>query len=120
MKKIIIWAIAVFIFLVTPPHLMAKRADTQHEIKHLLVYIEDSGCRFIRNGKEYSSREARKHLEHKYDYARTRINTTEDFIKYIASQSSLSGQPYKVRCGDQVMLNADWLSAELARFRLRQ
>jgi hypothetical protein len=38
-------------------------------------------------------------------------------IKYAATRSSLSGKPYLVRCGESEVLTADWLKAELGRFR---
>jgi hypothetical protein len=82
-----------------------------------MAYIAGSECRFIRNGKEYDPEAARKHIHKKYEYARSRIKTTEDFIQGVASKSSISGKPYKVRCNDQIMPCADWLGAELQRFR---
>jgi hypothetical protein len=36
-------------------------------IKHLLTYVEESNCVFIRNGKDYNSKEAAKHIKTKYD-----------------------------------------------------
>jgi len=92
-------------------------ANTDREIQHLLAYIAGAECRFIRNGKEYSPEEARKHIQKKYEYAWNRIKTAEDFIQGVASKSSISGKPYKIRCKDQTMLCADWLGAELQRFR---
>jgi hypothetical protein len=94
-------------------------ADTQGEISHLLQHIENSGCIFIRNGKEYDSKEAREHIERKYRHAKRWVKTTEDFIKHAATRSSMSGEAYKVRCGDREILTADWLTAELQRFRLK-
>jgi hypothetical protein len=58
-----------------------------------------------------------KHIQKKYNYVKRRIATTEDFIKHIASKSSLSGRQYRIRCGNQEMSTAKWLSAELKRFR---
>ena len=92
-------------------------AQTVKEIDHLLVYISDSPCQFIRNDKAYDAAEARSHIQKKYDYLRSRIKTTEDFIRYAASQSSMSGKPYRIRCGDETMLCADWLREELERYR---
>src|SRR5438132_37425 len=36
-------------------------------IAHLLRYVEESNCVFIRNGKDYNSKEAAKHIKTKYD-----------------------------------------------------
>ena len=91
--------------------------NTYREIQHLMSYIAEAECRFIRNGKEYSPEAARNHIQKKYEYARNRIKTTEDFIQGIASKSSISGKVYMVRCNDQILLCADWLGVELQRFR---
>ena len=40
----------------------------EQEISHLLNFIENSGCVFIRNNKEYDSKRARDHISTKYDY----------------------------------------------------
>jgi hypothetical protein len=46
------------------------------------------------------------------------INSTEDFIKWSASKSEMSGKPYLVKCGDgSPPLLAQWLSDELERYR---
>jgi hypothetical protein len=94
--------------------------QTAKEIDHLLVYIGGSTCQFIRNDKTYDAAAARSHIQKKYDYIRSRIKTAEDFIRYAASQSSMSGKPYRIRCGGETMLCADWLHAELERYRQKQ
>jgi hypothetical protein len=90
------------------------------EIDHLLQYIESSNCIFIRNNSESSSAEARVHIQKKYDYYKGRIKNAEDFIKYAATKSKISGKPYKVRCNGQEILNADWLHSELKKYRNRK
>ena len=92
-------------------------AGTAEEIDHLLQYIEKSDCVFTRNGEEHTGVEALEHIRMKYNYVRKRVQTAEDFIKYAATKSSLSGKPYLVRCGEQEVSTADWLKEELARFR---
>jgi hypothetical protein len=91
--------------------------QTPTEIQHLLAYIGQSPCQFIRNDKVYDAAAARAHIQKKYDHLRSRIKTTEDFIRYAATQSSMSGKPYRIRCGDTTMPCAEWLHAELARYR---
>ena len=83
----------------------------------LLKYIENSDCIFIRNGKEYGSSQSKNHLELKYKHAKRWIKTTEDFIRYIATKSSLSGRPYMVNCDGQEMPSSKWLKNELFRIR---
>ena len=95
----------------------ADMAQTHQEIAHLLAHIAASDCRFIRNGKSYDAQAAREHIQKKYDYIQSRVRTTEDFIRYAASKSSMSGKPYRIACGDRTMLCADWLREELERLR---
>jgi hypothetical protein len=94
--------------------------NVQVEVDFLLGYVEGSGCDFYRNGTWHDPKTAQAHLRDKYRYlaARNLINTTEDFIEKVATQSSLTGQPYKVRCRDGATVTSNqWLHAELARFR---
>ncbi|MGD8447116.1 MAG: DUF5329 domain-containing protein [Desulfobacterales bacterium] len=117
------WSALGLIILMTflmPGMVVADSDNTDREIQHLMAYIAGAECRFIRNGKEYSPEAARNHIQKKYEYALNRIKMTEDFIQGIASRSSISGTPYKVRCNDQIMLCADWLGAELQRFRQKE
>ena len=95
-------------------------AAAQAEIAHLLAYLGTSGCEFQRNGTWYSSKEAQAHLEKKTQYLakHSQIGSAEDFIDKAASASSMSGQPYLVRCApDQAVPSGVWLRAELVRFR---
>ena len=102
----------------------AVRADpptsVQIEVNYLLCYIEGSGCEFYRNGSWYNSQTAQAHLRDKYKYlaARNLVNTTEQFIERAATQSSLSGQPYEVRCnGGASVTSNQWMRDKLAHFR---
>ena len=95
-------------------------AIAQQEISALLANIELSGCGFYRNGSWYNSKMARAHLRDKYNYLARRdlINTTEDFIEKGASESSVTGRPYQVRCsGREAVPSSQWLRDELARYR---
>ena len=92
----------------------------QIEVNFLLGYLEGSGCQFYRNGTWHDSIAAQTHLRDKYKYlvARNLVNTTEQFIERGATESSLSGQPYEVRCnGGATVTSSQWLRDELARFR---
>ena len=92
-------------------------ADMQDEIRHLLQFIESSGCEFERNGTVYDSKEARSHIERKYDYIESRVDETEVFIKYAATKSSMSGKKYHVTCNGKRQASAEWLHQELSRYR---
>jgi hypothetical protein len=96
---------------------------TKLEIDHLFSYLKESGCQFFRNGTWYSAREAAGHLNRKYQYLQQKglVLSAEAFIERAASESSLSGQAYRVRCGSNPAVNsADWFSAELERYRQRR
>ena len=113
-------AMALILFVVL---VVSQRAESEEivnrEINHLLQYVENAGCTFIRNGKAYNGAEARAHIQKKYDYFKDRIKTTEDFITHAATKSTMSGKPYMVRCSGREISCAEWLNVELERFRSR-
>jgi hypothetical protein len=107
---------AVLCALLPAGHVMS--APLQTEVDHLLLYVEKSECTFVRNGSTHNGAQAAAHLREKYRHARGRIRTTEQFIKYVAAGSSVSGKPYLIRCeGKKPVSSAKWLSTELVRFR---
>jgi len=97
----------------------AAAAGTTEEIAFLLLFIEQSECTFIRNGKHYDALEAREHIEKKYAFYKERINSAEDFILYSATKSSITGKPYMVICNDVNMLTSEWLYTKLDKLRTR-
>lgn len=73
------------------------------------------GAVFIRNGKEHNATEAADHLRQKWNSARKKIKTADDFIEHLASRSSLSGRPYRIRFQDgKEVESGEWLKGELA------
>jgi hypothetical protein len=49
------------------------------------------------------------------------VTSAETFIERGATQSSQSGKPYAVKCGDAAAVaSADWLRDELQRFRAKK
>ena len=95
-------------------------ADQLKEVNHLLDYVKDSACTINRNGTDYPANEGVDHIKRKYDYFRSDINSSEDFIEYSATKSTMSGKYYTVSCpGKETMKTRDWLLAELKRFRLK-
>jgi hypothetical protein len=119
-RKASLWRAAILVLLMAAAGPWAGRADSlqaEREIAHLMDFIGAATCRFVRNGREYDAAAARAHIQKKYDYVRDRIRSAEDFIRYTASESSISGEPYRIRCGAREMLCADWLAAELRRLR---
>jgi hypothetical protein len=91
------------------------------EVDTLLARLQASGCEFNRNGSWYSGAEAKGHLLRKLDYleGKDMVQTAEQFIERGASTSSMSGEPYLVRCaGKAPVESAQWLKAELQAVRV--
>lgn len=123
MKKLRTVLLGLLVGLVLAP--VAHPAPTSAalaEIEYLLVYMGSSGCEFYRNGTWYSPVKAQAHLRYKYEWLMThdQIESAEDFIDKAATKSSLSGQPYKVRCGFSAeRSSSQWFRELLAQHRAR-
>jgi hypothetical protein len=93
-------------------------ASAPEDIQYLLDAIGRSGCEFYRNGSWYTAGDARSHLASKYrqvDKQRP-VRSVQDFIDWVGTSSSMSGQPYRVRCpGSDAMTSAEWFRRELER-----
>jgi hypothetical protein len=89
----------------------------QREIDHLLDFVGTSNCMFVRNGEQRPAKDARAHLEMKYNFTKWRLSTADEFVKYLASESSSSGEPYKVICNKKEQPAGVWLAEELRRYR---
>jgi hypothetical protein len=87
-------------------------------IEYLLTSIAAlPDAQFVRNGSAYDAKAAVEHLRSKLRYAGSRVRTAEDFIRYCASESSVSGKPYEIRFSDgRVMSSADFLRQKLLQF----
>lgn len=95
-------------------------AQAHGEIEALLNRLENSGCRFNRNGDWHTGSEARGHLLRKLEYLERKQGqtSTEDFINQAASQSSTSGQAYQVQCGNSAPEPSKaWLLRQLQGLR---
>ena len=94
--------------------------SAMQEIEQLLGALGSSGCRFYRNGSWYGAADAQAHLTKKYEYLRKKklIEKAEDFIAKGGTESSKSGKPYQVQCGQEgAVESAAWLQAALRRLR---
>ena len=91
--------------------------STDREIDHLLETVAGSGCIFIRNGKEHGAEAARDHLALKRRKGKRYYSNTEEFIDRLASSSSWSGKPYRIRCGADEVLAATWFIDTLTAYR---
>lgn len=98
----------------------APSAGARAEIDHLLGHLAASSCEFYRNGKWYPAPQAREHLQKKYEYLLKKdlVDTAEQFIERAASESSRSGEAYRVRCsGSLPVASREWLTEALLRYR---
>lgn len=121
--KPILFAFAAALSLSSTLAQAAPTPAARAEIVHLVGYLNASGCSFHRNGSWHEAGKAAQHLERKYEYLvkRDLIATSEDFIDRAASESSMTGKPYQVRCGSAAPVDsAAWLKAELAKHRAAQ
>ena len=79
-----------------------------------------SGCEFNRNGTWYPAPEAKSHLLGKLKYLEDRgaVQSADQFIDLAASSSSMSGEAYLVRCGNEAPVRSGtWLRARLQEMR---
>lgn len=112
-------AMAALLALATTAH-AAPGPVAQREIAGLIAALDGSACRFQRNGSWHEAAEARAHLQRKYDYLlkKKQVDSAEQFIQRAASQSSLSGKPYRIACpGQPEQTAADWFGARLKALR---
>jgi len=94
---------------------LASRIDT------LIVSIEESGCRFVRNGKVYPPSESVAHIKKKYKYFRDDIDSIDKFIELSASKSLISGKPYYVDCDhSERQASATWLRTKASELGISQ
>lgn len=110
----------IAILLSSTSYAADSKDKLEKEIQHLFDYLKNSDCEFNRNGKWYNAEEAVKHINKKYQYLIKKglINSTEQFIDRAASESSMSGKPYMVKCGESEPIKSSvWFKSELTSFR---
>ncbi len=95
-------------------------AAARGEIDELLSRLQSSGCQFNRNGTWYPPANAKDHLLRKLEYLEDKglVDSAEQFIERGASQSSMTGRAYLVKCGDaQPVESRAWLTEQLESIR---
>lgn len=115
--QLVVFSIAVF----SQACMSGELSNNQKaEIDHLFTYLKFSGCTFNRNGTWYSANEAADHLQKKYEYLlkKDMITTTESFIEKAATESSMSGKAYEVKCqNNPAVPSATWFTNALIEYR---
>jgi hypothetical protein len=105
--------------LASVPAFAAPSPAAKKEIGQLMDALSRSGCQFQRNGSWYGAAEARAHLQRKYDYLlkKDRVDTAEQFIQRAASESSVSGRAYRVKCQGSEQDASAWFGGQLQKLR---
>lgn len=100
----------------TAPAAQTALSETA-KIQALIGTVEKSrSLVFIRNGSEHDPVQAASHLRLKWKNAGKRVRTAEDFIRYCATGSSMSGKPYRIRFADgRVEDSAVYFHSQLRR-----
>lgn len=77
---------------------------------------------FERNVVQHNCSNAKEHILKKYEYfkEKDKIHSAEDFIRYAATKSELSGRKYRAHCTDMTEDSSKWLSRELVSYRKKQ
>ena len=97
---------------------VTAQADQKTEITHLLGYIKATECTYIRNGTSHSGIQAAAHIQKKYDYYKNDIASAEDFIRLSATESTMFGNKYYIKCsGSPKIESGIWLLKELTQYR---
>lgn len=82
----------------------APASETLTEAEKIDRLIESiramKGATFIRNGSEHTCQEAAAHLKAKYEKHGSKIKSADEFISFLATKSSMSGEVYKIRFAD--------------------
>jgi hypothetical protein len=112
--------IACTLFLSTFCSATEISITVKQELNYLFSQLKNSGCQFNRNGSWYTAAEAAAHIQKKYEYLarKSMIKTTESFIQQAATESSVSGKAYQVKCeGQTSMPSSTWFDHELKIYR---
>jgi hypothetical protein len=102
--------------LILPAHVIAATA-IDPEVEYLLEFVANSGCTFMRNGDDHESVDAADHLRLKYSRGKRYVDSAEQFIDRLATESSWSGDPYTVTCEGKTQPSAQWLHRALTQYR---
>ncbi len=93
---------------------------TAATVDYLIQHVAESKLIFIRNGSEHDAGEAAKLMQRKYNYVKSSVKTTEDFIRLAGTESHLSGKPYLVKMPDgKTIPSAQWLGSALREYRAK-
>ena len=87
------------------------------DIQYLFDFVAASGCTFTRNGSDNNSKAAADHLRLKYGRGKRHVDSAEQFIDRLASESSWTGKKYTVNCNGEIRESGNWLHRALSEHR---
>lgn len=106
MKNIVVALMVLLSLLVV--RVGAQDHSEAAKIQYLIASVEAlEGAKFIRNGSAHDARAASGHLRLKLRAAGNKVKTAEDFIKFCASRSSITGEPYLVQFADGTTVKSE-------------
>jgi Family of unknown function (DUF5329) len=114
----LMWSLMLVLFMHSAR--AAEPVATKLEIAHLFSTLEASNCQFFRNGTWHVTKDASAHLHSKYRYLQDNdlVAYAEKFIERAATESSLSGKAYQIKCADGVVQpSGPWFQAALVKYR---
>jgi hypothetical protein len=119
MRRLVLLFLLLSLF---PLIVIGRDAVQQQRIDYLIQSLSSlNGAVFVRNGNEYVAPAARDHLQRKLNFAGERVKTAEEFIKYCATESSITHQPYKIRFADGTLTEtASYFREKLKEFDQRK
>ena len=89
------------------------------KIEQLITIVEHlTSAHFVRNGRAYGASTAARFLRDKWKDRERSVHSAEDFINNVATRSSTTGLPYRIRFDDgREMTTAEFFRAELAKLK---
>jgi len=105
LMKTLIRTIAATVLALSMGSAALKAADLppaeQKRIEALIAAIERmADAAFIRNGRPYDAATAGEFLRRKWRHRAADVRSADDFIEKVASFSSTTGRPYRIRFSD--------------------
>lgn len=87
---------------------LPQKLTEDQKIELLIKSIEQiPDAKFYRNGTWHTPQAAASHLHLKWEKAKGRVKTAEQFIKYLASGSSVSGKKYKIMFSNGQVIDSE-------------
>ena len=97
---------------------LANANPLHNQIQALISDVGESGCYFVRNGKQHTSSEGMEHITRKYEHFQDEIDSIDGFIELTSTKSLFTGKRYQVTCDGNSVDAAKWMQGRAARLGL--